>query len=101
MRTVYDHNLWNSIGMVVANMEDFVAASIYASLEVISEIFLPEQENLPILLHIAGSSPTSTSSTIQQTAKLNHYSYPKTESPLFATPFQPHFNYAAEAVSHT
>lgn len=102
MAIVYDPKLWDLVGMLVADMEDLVAASVYTSPKTISDIFLPAAKNFPVILHTAGSLATSSiSSKIQQTTQVKYYTYPSANSHLFAIPFQPDFNYAAEAVSHT
>jgi carboxymethylenebutenolidase len=80
----------------IAGIKDVVAAITYTSSSSCSSLLLGQ--SLPILLHIAGSSSLIAADS---TSQLKQYNYQTTNSHQFAVPFQPNFDYATEAVSHT
>lgn len=76
-------------------MPEVVGAVVYADEK--DKDVLKQSNNVPILLHLAGKS----NSPAKRTKELTEYYYPQAKSHKFATPFDEHFNYTTEAVTHT
>ncbi|KAF4974590.1 hypothetical protein FZEAL_8517 [Fusarium zealandicum] len=89
----YAPSLWNKAASGVSQVQDIVAAIVYADADSLADL-APTQT--PILRHIAGSMAASASETTGV-----EYRYPKAQSHAFATPLHGHFNYNQESVSHT
>lgn len=90
--TAYEPKLWNAIASKTEFVKEIVGAVVYASS---SDIPSLASSNIPLIRHVAGKHKTIRS------PQLTDYEYSQVNTHLFATPFQEHFNYAAEAVSHT
>jgi carboxymethylenebutenolidase len=73
-------------------------AVIYVSSSSAAQSLSPS--SVPLLLHVAGPSPSAGAST-ERTEAVTKYFYPEATSALFAQPFQDHFSYRTEALSHT
>ncbi|KUJ17600.1 NTF2-like protein [Mollisia scopiformis] len=88
----YEPKLWNQVASKLHSFKEIVAAILYASASEVSSL---EPSHLPLIRHVAGKFKATRS------PQLTDYENPQVSSYLFATPFQDHFNYSAEAVSHT
>lgn len=81
----------------LSELPSIVVAVTYTSTSDIDSV--PVAAQTPTLRHVAGSSdprkPTGKNGSVKQ------YYYPEMKSHLFATPFQDHFHYITESLSHT
>jgi carboxymethylenebutenolidase len=75
-------------------VSDIVAAVLYVDQANQSEL---SSIDIPLLQHIVGSATKRSTNT----ALGVEYFYPKAQSHAFATPFNEHFDYNMESVSHT
>ncbi|SPJ73508.1 related to dienelactone hydrolase and related enzymes [Fusarium torulosum] len=91
---VYAPDLWNTVASCLIGVSDIVAAVLYVDQANQSEL---SSIDIPLLQHIVGSA------TKRSTNKALgvEYFYPKAQSHAFATPFNEHFDYNMESVSHT
>lgn len=89
----YDQILFNIVSSAFSNIPEIVAAVVYANS--IDRTAL-SKTNTPVLRHFAGVKDVS-----EKELKVTEYYYPNVKNLLFATPFQQHFHYTTEAVSHT
>lgn len=82
--------------MIAPDLAEFT--SIVAAVVYTDPNFAIEIDKLPILHHHVGQKPAN---KVKSSGGDVHYYYPKSASTLFAIPFQEHFDYNTEAVSHT
>ncbi|KAK3322002.1 hypothetical protein B0H66DRAFT_553085 [Apodospora peruviana] len=95
----YDPELFNLVVPVLSLVPSIAGAVVYADASSQSSLEATAT-TAPVLRHFA--SPRLDSIPAQKNSKtLATYYYPSVASYLFATPFQPHFNYSTEALSHT
>ncbi|KAF4548408.1 Hypothetical protein D9617_28g065140 [Elsinoe fawcettii] len=88
---VYDHTVWENLTPFLNKGSSFGSAVVYGSTSSpLGRVAVPTAE------HLAGKA----SAKLERTTNFIAYDYPSV-SPSFAVPFQPDFNYATEAVSHT
>lgn len=90
----YDSSLFNVIAPVLSNSSEIKAAVVYADSSDRSTI---ANTNIPTLCHFAGSKDA----VLEKEKNVTEYYYGNIKNRLFATPFQEHWHYGTEAVSHT
>lgn len=86
---------WNKATLLFDQAPSVVVGIVYLDEAQLDEL---RTSGIPNLRHVA----RNTSSTIiSDSGVISHYFYPKVQSSAFATPFHEHFDYIAEALSHT
>lgn len=90
----YDVALWNSVATQVDKHTELVGAAVYAEESNLKSILAAK---IPLLVHTAGH----TEGKVAHPELQSIHKYPQQGSYLFASPGSPHFDYAAEAISHT
>lgn len=89
----YDLKLWNRAAPYLTSHSSIVGAVVYANAAEHHKLAIT---SVPVLQHMAGKmrKPPRTETRVV-------HDYPSAKSHLFATPFQPEFDYNIESVSHT
>ncbi|XP_014550708.1 hypothetical protein COCVIDRAFT_114822 [Bipolaris victoriae FI3] len=89
----YDLKLWNRAAPYLTSHSSIVGAVVYANAAEHHKLAIT---SVPVLQHMAGKmrKPPRTETRVV-------HDYPNAKSYLFATPFQPEFDYNMESVSHT
>ncbi|CAM1506154.1 Fc.00g057950.m01.CDS01 [Cosmosporella sp. VM-42] len=90
----YGPDSWNKAAPGLAQVPSIIAAAVYANASDIADLVPVE---VPVLQHIAGQAGVPPSNT----ENLTQYYYCKAKSYAFATPFDDHFHYTTESLSHT
>lgn len=93
--SVYDPELWNHAATELSQFPAIVNAVLYGEENSKESLAVTP---VPILQHLAGAS---SSGILGKAQGLIRYNYPAAKSHKFATPFQGHFNYNIESLSHT
>ena len=93
----YDPELYNRVAPVLPSIPAISGTVVYADASSQSEL---ATTTTPVLRHFAGARLPSIPAS-RNTKTLTTYYYPSVSTHLLATPFQQHFNYSTEAVSHT
>lgn len=73
---------------------NIVGAALYGDSKDIANL---SAATIPVVQHLAGAP----SNGLEKTASLTRYYYPAASSSAFAIPFQPHFHYNSEGISHS
>ncbi|KAF0322995.1 lea domain protein [Colletotrichum asianum] len=90
----YDPEMWNSIATSISEFPEIVSAVVYANS---SDKKSLAPSPVPVAYHFAGKSEGDA----ERSSTRMEYFYPAAKSHKFATPFQEHFHYNTEALSHT
>ncbi|KAF9878296.1 lea domain protein [Colletotrichum karsti] len=90
----YEPVMWNSVASHVSSIPQVVGAVVYANISDKSSL---APSPVPVAFHFAGKSVGE----IERTSTRMEYYYPGALSYKFATPFQEHFHYNTESLSHT
>ncbi|KAI8298673.1 hypothetical protein K4K59_002739 [Colletotrichum sp. SAR11_240] len=90
----YDPEMWNSIATLISEFPEIVSAVVYANS---SDKKSLAPSPVPVAYHFAGKSEGNA----ERSSTRMEYFYPAAKSHKFATPFQDHFHYNTEALSHT
>ncbi|KAF6822759.1 lea domain protein [Colletotrichum plurivorum] len=90
----YEPEMWNTVAQFLPDFPKITSAVVYADSS--SQPSLAPSP-IPTAFHFAGKPETQP----ERSSQRMEYFYPAAKSHLFATPFQEHFNYNTEALSHT
>ncbi|KXJ90057.1 hypothetical protein Micbo1qcDRAFT_234724 [Microdochium bolleyi] len=90
----YTPQLWNKIAPQLKSSPTVLGAAVYGDLSSAPTL---AASPVPFVQHLAGKA----TDLPPRTAQLTAHDYETVTSALFATPFQEHWNYAAESVSHS
>jgi carboxymethylenebutenolidase len=89
----YDLKLWNRATPYLSAHATIVAGIVYANAVENHKLAIT---SIPVLQHFSGKMRKPPRSKMRVV-----HDYPKAQSHLFATPFQPEFDYNMDSVSHT